>query len=485
MINRREFLELTTGAAVAAVFKDAPLYGSTTGTVPSGKVLQARGLEIVEGDKPVRLRGVNLGGWMLIEDYMIGLPWTEWKIREQFRRVLGDEAYSAFFNAYMDSYIAEADLAFLEKCGFNFVRLPFNYRHFESDLAPGQWLEDGFRRLEQTVNLCRKHNLWVLLDLHAAPGAQARDQNAGSAYGEVYFWNYKNFMDRATALWRELARRYRGDATVAGYNLLCEPVTSDVPRLNAFYLQTIHAIREVDGDHLIVLDGDYWARDVACLEDRLFEDPQVITALHHYYDQTPAFAHLTRYPGTADGKVCDRAALAATLTGEYDQERIPRPVIAAEFGVVRTNPQPFPVQLAITRDLISIFEEKGWGWAMWCYKDLRSMGFVTPRADTPWRRFLDSEPITEFFRRYGELERPYTEAVGRLLSGTDVDGDAQAQWAREVSRDFDVPALDYVLRRLASKSPSELAAMARSFAFESCDIHEDQLGTLTAFLQHA
>jgi len=484
MINRREFLERTSGAVVAAALKDVPAFASTT-SAAAGKVLQVRGLEIVEGDKPVRLRGVNLGGWMLIEDYMIGLPWTEWKIREQFRHVLGDDAYSAFFNAYMDSYITEADLAFLEKCGFNFVRLPFNYRHFESDLAPGQWLEGGFRRLEEAVNLCRKHNLWVLLDLHAAPGAQARDQNAGSAYGEVYFWNYKTFMDRAAALWKELARRYRGDAAVAGYNLLCEPVTHDPARLNDFYWQTIRAIRGVDPDHLIVMDGNYWARDVACLEDRLFEDPQVITALHHYYDQTPAFAHLTEYPGTADGKACDRAALAATLNGEYDQKRIPRPVVAAEFGVARTNPQPFSVQLAITRDLISIFEEKGWGWAMWCYKDLRSMGFVTPRADTPWRRFLDSEPIAGFFHRYRELEGPYTEAVGKLLSRTDVDEDARAQWAREVSRDFDVPALDYVLRRLKGKSSAELAAMARSFAFESCDIHEDQLGTLTGFLKRA
>ena len=483
MINRREFLERTTAAAVAAAFKDAPAFASTTGAASAGKVLQARGLQIVEGDKAVHLRGVNLGGWMLIEDYMIGLPWTEWKIREQFRHVLGDEKYSAFFNAYMDSYIAEPDITFLARSGFNFVRLPFNYRHFESDLAPGKWQEDGFRRLDSAVSLCRKHNLWALLDLHAAPGAQARDQNAGSAYGEVYFWNYKHFMDRAAALWKELARRYRGDPAITGYNLLCEPVTHDPARLNDFYAQTIRAIREVDSDHLIVLDGNYWARDVACLEDRLFEDPQVITALHHYYDQTPAFAHLTEYPGTADGKVCDRAALAATLTGEYDQKRIPRPVIAAEFGVARTNPQPFPVQLAITRDLISIFEEKGWGWAMWCYKDLRSMGFVTPRADTPWRRFLDSEPIAGFFRRYHELEGPYTKAVDNLLSDTDVDGDARSQWAREVSRDFDVPALDYVLRRLAKHSPDELAAMARSFAFESCDIHQDQLGTLTAFVE--
>ena len=244
MMDRRQFLGTTTAAAVTAALNPREL-PAVTGATPGapGRVLQAKGFQIMLGEKAVRLRGVNLGGWMLIEDYMIGLPWTEWKIREQFRRVLGEESYSAFFNAYMESYIAEADIAFLAQCGFNFVRLPFNYRHFESDLAPGKWQEDGFRRLENIVNLCRKHNIWVLLDLHAAPGAQARDQNAGSAYGEVYFWNYQNFMDRAAALWKEIARRYRGDSAVAGYNLLCEPVTHDPARLNAFYWQTIRACR--------------------------------------------------------------------------------------------------------------------------------------------------------------------------------------------------------------------------------------------------
>jgi hypothetical protein len=481
MIDRRSFLGSTAAAAVIAAFDGKPALGSA-GAFAHQQVLQARGLEIVDGNKPVRLRGVNLGGWMLIEDYMIGLPWTEWKIREQFRRVLGEESYSAFFNAYMESYIAEADIAFLANSGFNFVRLPFNYRHFESDLAPGQWLEDGFRLLNHAVSLCRKYGIWVLLDLHAAPGAQARDQNAGSAYGETYFWNYKQFMDRATALWKELARRYRGDAAIAGYNLLCEPVTSDVARLNDFYLQTIRAIREVDHDHIIALDSNLWARDISSLHNKLFEDPQVIPLLHHYYTDNAAFSHLTSYPGKADGVVYDRAALEATLDGKYDDKRIHRPIIAAEFGVSRSGAQPFPVQLAITKDLVSIFEEKGWGWAMWCYKDLRDMGIVTPRPDTPWPRFLDSEPITSFFRSYQTLERPFVESVDKLLGATDVDGDTRAQWAREVSRDFDVPALDYVLRRLAKYSPSELAAMARSFAFESCEIHQDQLSVLTSFL---
>ena len=482
MMNRRAFLGTTLGAT-AASFGARQAVGEPPG--PGRPILQASGRQVLERDRPVRLRGVNLGGWMLIEDYMIGLPWTEWKIREQFRRVLGDAAADAFFGAWAESYVTDADVAFLARQGFTFVRLPFNYRHLESDLAPGKWREEGFRLLDRAVSLCRAHGLWVMLDLHAAAGAQARDQNAGSAYGETYFWQQRGFMDRTTALWVEIARRYRDDPTVLGYNVLGEPVTDDVALLNDYYRSAIRAIRAVDPAHLIVLDANRWAKDVTSLHEGLFEDPQVVPALHHYYFDDAFFPRLTQYPGTVDGRVCDREALVRTLDGKHDQQRIARPVFAAEFGVTRSHPQPFPVQIAITRDLVSIFEEKGWGWALWCYKDLRHMGLLTPRLDTPWRRFVDSAPIVDFLARYDALEKPFADAVGKLLQGTDVEPDTREQWAREVRRDFDAPALDFVLRRLKGRSPDELAAMARSFAFESCDVHENQLGMLQPFLKPA
>jgi endoglucanase len=155
-MSRRTFLQTSLAAAAVGSTGNSGALQAQAHTVPRRKVLQAKGLDIVEAGRTVRLRGVNLGGWMLIEDYMIGLPWTEWKIREQFRKVLGDEAYTAFFNAFDQSFIADADISFLAKQGFNVVRIPFNYRHFEDDMAPGQWIESGFRQLDRVVNLCRK-----------------------------------------------------------------------------------------------------------------------------------------------------------------------------------------------------------------------------------------------------------------------------------------------------------------------------------------
>jgi hypothetical protein len=111
------------------------------------------------------------------------------------------------------------------------------------------------------------------------------------------------------------------------------------------------------------------------------------------------------------------------------------------------------------------------------------MGIVNPRKDTPWRRFLDSEQIAKFMDRYHALEKPFTEGVHTLMAETDIDGDVKYQFANEVSRDFDVPALDFILRRLKGRSTTELAAMAQSFAFENCEIRQDQLGILRPFLR--
>jgi endoglucanase len=363
------------------------------------------------------------------------------------------------------------------------VRLPLNYRMFESDLNPGQWLESGFQLLDRSIRLCRQYGLWILLDFHAAPGAQARDQNAGSAYGEAYFWSYRHFMDRLIALWKEVARRYHNDPAILGYNLICEPVTSDVGLLNTFYASTIRAIRQVDTEHLIVLDSNLWAKDISSLRDPLFEDPQIVPCLHHYYYDDPFFPRLTSYPGTVDGQRCDRAALEHTLDGKHDEKRIRRPHLVTEFGISRDHPQPYPVQLAITRELVSIFEEKGWGWSLWCYKDLQMMGILTPRASTPWRQFLDSDPVAGLLRQYARLEQPFVGAVAKLLAPADIDPDIKGQWAREIRRDFDPPALDFILRRLRGRTAAELAEMARSFAFESCEVHRDQLGVLAPYLQ--
>src|ERR1039458_6045536 len=259
-----------------------------TNTAPQWVRIEGQGL--VAGGEPVRLRGIGLGNWMLVEHFMIGLPQVDYVMRETFAKMLGPEKSAAFWDAYMENYFTEKDVARIRELGFNHVRLPFSYRHFESDARPGQWREEGFRLLDRMIGWCRQHGLWVLLDLHSAPGCQASDWNAESAHGEVQLWDNASDQEQVAALWHEIARRYRNEPTVLAYEVLNEPDTqfpSQVASLNAFHLRCIRAIREVDKRHIIVVDGDKHATDLRALDSATFTDPQVLAAFHFYHQYTP------------------------------------------------------------------------------------------------------------------------------------------------------------------------------------------------------
>src|SRR6516225_1372373 len=107
------------------------------GGVWSMQMLQVRDGRIVEaGGAEIRLRGTCVGGWMNMENFINGYPGTEHGLRDVMAEALGEAKAHFFFERLLDYFLAEEDLAFLGKIGVNLVRLPLNYRHFESDLQP-------------------------------------------------------------------------------------------------------------------------------------------------------------------------------------------------------------------------------------------------------------------------------------------------------------------------------------------------------------
>src|SRR5258707_1231560 len=182
--------------------------------------VRIEGRSLMAGDQAVHLRGIGLGNWMLVEHFMIGLPQVDYVMRETFTEILGPEKSAAFWDAYMDNYFTEKDVARIKDLGFDHVRLPFSYRHFESDAHPGQWREEGFRLLDRMIGWCRQHGLWVLLDLHSAPGCQAADWNAESAHGEIFLGDNALDQERVAALWRQIRRLYHDEPNVLPYEVL-------------------------------------------------------------------------------------------------------------------------------------------------------------------------------------------------------------------------------------------------------------------------
>ena len=142
---------------------------------------------------PVSLRGVSLGGWMNMENFITGFPATESLQRAALEKALGGEAYRRFFDRFLDV--------------LNLVRLPVNYRHFEDDMRPFELRDDGFRLLDRAIERCARHGLYTIIDLHALPGFQNQRWHSDNSTHQTLFWTHKHFQDRVVNLWTALARR--------------------------------------------------------------------------------------------------------------------------------------------------------------------------------------------------------------------------------------------------------------------------------------
>jgi endoglucanase len=139
------------------------------------KFVITRGKEfIAPGGRPLLLRGINLGNWLMPEGYMFKFKAANSPrlIQVVVNQLVGPDEAARFWKAYRDNYITAEDIKFIKQDGFNSVRVPFNYRLFVAE-GDSQRLEGvGYELLDRVVGWCRREGLYVVLDMHAAPGGQ-------------------------------------------------------------------------------------------------------------------------------------------------------------------------------------------------------------------------------------------------------------------------------------------------------------------------
>lgn len=275
----------------------------------AGGFLRAHGQQIVdEHERPVILRGVGLGGWMLQEGYMLGLtgPGMQHTIRQRIVELIGEEDTQAFYQAWLDNYVGKDDIDALAAWGFNSIRLPMHYRLYtlpvSQEPVPGRqtWLEDGFRRTDELIAWAKANDLYVILDLHAAPGGQGNDLNISDRDPATpSLWDDAANRDKMVALWRELARRYRDEPAIAGYDIINEPnwgfadpadrngckETGNAP-LRELLERTTRAIREVDRRHIVIIEGNCWGNNYAGVLDQGPWDDNLVLSFHKYWNGT-------------------------------------------------------------------------------------------------------------------------------------------------------------------------------------------------------
>lgn len=348
-------------------------------------MLRVEGERIVSADgTPVQLRGVGIGGFLHLENFINGYPGTGHELQDVM-------ANDAFFRTMRDHFFTEDDVVFIKETGANTIRLPLNYRVFED--------EEGFERVDAVVEWCARHGLYVILDAHAVPGWQNTDWSSDNACGRALFWKERHYQDRYVAWWERLAKRYRDAPAVAGYDLLNEPVANAPPSggfdkkryqpgwdvINALYRRTVSAIRDVDPDHIIFLEGDGYSERFDGL-DAPFAD-NLVYSCHAY---SAAGFGPGPYPSDAWNRQTQHRDFL-TSDGLQFARKHDVPLWVGEFGAVYNGPDAeVDDRLRALDDQLSVYESEGAHWTLWTYKDCGVLGWVTLDPRSPYMQRTES-----------------------------------------------------------------------------------------------
>jgi endoglucanase len=233
----------------------------------SGKFISVQGKNIVDPDgKNFLIKGTNLGNWLVPEGYMFGFSYANCPrlINEVLLELTGPDYTKTFWKKYLEGYVAAKDIHYLKSLGMNSIRVPFNYKLFSDEPYLGQkGPAEGFALMDKLIGWCREEHLYVILDMHCAPGGQTGD-NIDDGYGYPFLFDNPGSQTQTIAIWRQIADHYKNEPTVMGYDLLNEPIATYFdsayfnPRLEPLYKRIVKAIREVDPNHLVFLGGAQW-----------------------------------------------------------------------------------------------------------------------------------------------------------------------------------------------------------------------------------
>lgn len=271
--------------------------------VSDGKLVNNLNEEIV-------LRGVNLGGWLIQESWMCPVTgedrkWANLDTIDALEKRFTDEEVQELFDTYQDNWITEWDMKNISEKGMNVVRVPFWYRNFMLD-EEGTWINEdmnenpGFKRLDWVIETAGKYGMYVILDMHGCPGGQSMDHCCGTL-GRNELYTNETYQQTMQILWEAIADRYKESPVVAAYDIMNEPQNNggyegensydpwqeeSWQMTNAIYDRMIKAIRIIDKEHVITVEGIWRVSNLPDPKEMGWENMMYQT---HLYDDDAGF----------------------------------------------------------------------------------------------------------------------------------------------------------------------------------------------------
>lgn len=330
--------------------------------------LRVEGKEIVNNQGPFLIKSIGTGNWMIQEGYMMqstdaGIG-THTEFRTKLDQEIGEERTAEFYQDWLDNHMTKVDLDSMKAWGFNAIRPALHYKWFtlpiQDEPVSGQhtWVNAGFEKLDELMEWAASNQMYVMFDMHGAPGGQGKNSNIND-YDEnlpSLFEDEAN-KEKLEALWLKLAQRYKDNPWFGGYDLINEPNwklgdsgndngcgTENNDELWDLHLRLTKSIRQIDPNNIIYLSGNCWGNNYNSFENHplsTYDDNTVIT-FHKYWNQNDQ----------------ESIQWAVDMREQYN-----RPLWMSESG--ENSNQWFA-------DAIHLFESNNIGWSWWPVKKSRT-----------------------------------------------------------------------------------------------------------------
>jgi endoglucanase len=248
--------------------------------------VRAQGKHLVDakGNKLI-LRGTNLGNWMVPEGYMWHFedgPQSPREIEGFVTQMIGPQQAKAFWKQWRENYITQHDIEFMKRIGFNAIRVPIHYKFFTTDNA------EGFALLDRVVDWSSKASIYVIIDMHAAPGGQT-GTNIDDSGNYPWLFEDAEAQQQTIDIWTRIAKHYRTNKTVIGYDLLNEPIPP-FPNLAKYndkveplMRRITEAVRKLDPNHVMIITGSNWDSNFKVLGPPF--DKNAMYTFHKYWTE--------------------------------------------------------------------------------------------------------------------------------------------------------------------------------------------------------
>jgi hypothetical protein len=311
-------------------------------------------------------------------------PWIfeERNLWLYFIRRFGWSGMERLRNTFQENYITELDVERAAELGFNLIRVPVWYEALETDYVneENRFKPEGWDRLDRLVNWARKHGVYVMIDLHGAPGGQSGYWHMGLPEGGD-LWDRPECIDKTARLWAAIGNYFRDEPHVAVFDLLNEPNTVPSKEKYMEVYDAIHReIRAYDDRHILGLSDGFAAPGrVATPQEMGWEEDCCILQGHYY----PGYALIPTRNAHEYMSSIELSVVGYAMSFDLG-ERFRMPLFAGEFNAaVGGEGEAWAAEGMLLA--LRMLNQRGIHWAPWTWKYYR--------PGSTWGAFHPREPL--------------------------------------------------------------------------------------------